>query len=440
MAQPHPHISLYDLLCEVHRRIDAAFPLPVWVVAEISELKVNYSGHCYMELVEKGEGERLPRAKCSAVVWRSQWGAISSYFASATGRELAAGMKVLLRASVIFHEAYGLSLQISDIDPAYTLGEMEHQRQATIAMLREEGVFDMNRTLDMPAVPQRVAVISSRNAAGYQDFMNELAASPYRFEVTLFDAYMQGGAAEGSIVGALEAVAGRMERYDVVALIRGGGATSDLAAFDSYRLCSHLAQFPLPVITGVGHDKDQSVADMVAAVALKTPTAVARWLVDSLDAFDASLTASREQVEDLVGELLDDEKEMFSGIALNLQILVTTFARRVEARLGSLDASLPRYAEMVVAKLRVGLDAQAAAARQAAAAACEAASRRLDSAQSVAAAHDPARILALGFALVRDRKGKVVKTAAGLAPGDRINVSLSKGGLQAVVEQTYGKK
>jgi len=439
MAQPRAHISLHDLLAEVHRRLDAAFPLPVWVVAEVSEMKVNYSGHCYMELVEKGEGERLPRAKCGAVAWRSQWGALASYFASATGRDLAPGMKVLLRASVIFHEVYGLSLQISDIDPAYTLGEMERQRQATIARLREEGVFDMNRTLDLPAVPQRVAVVSSRNAAGYQDFMNELAASPYRFEVTLFDAYMQGEAAEGSIVGALEQVAAADESHDVVALIRGGGATSDLAAFDSYRLCGHLAQFPLPIITGIGHDKDQSVADMVAAVALKTPTAVARWLVDSLTAFDASLTERRSLVETLVSELLAGEKEMFSGIALNLQILVTTFARRVEARLGVLDASLPRYVEMAVAKLHGALDGQAGSLSLVARAASEASRRRLDAAQAEVSAHDPARILALGFALVRDASGRTVKDPVGLDPGDMINVSLAKGGLQAVVEKTYGK-
>ena len=440
METPHQHISLHDLLADVHRRLDEAFPLPVWVVAEVSELKVNYSGHCYLELIEKSDGERLPRAKCSAVIWRNIWGAIGSYFLSSTGRELGPGMKVLLRASAIFHEVYGFSLQVSDIDPAYTVGEMERQRQATIAHLQQDGVFEMNHTLDLPEVPQRVAVISSRNAAGYQDFMNELSSSPYRFETTLFDAFMQGEAAEASIISALELVAQQAERYDIVVLIRGGGATSDLAAFDSYRLCSHLAQFPLPVVTGIGHDKDQSVADMVAAVALKTPTAVARWLVDSLAEFDASLQEIVEKLGVLVEEILDGEKEMLSAISLNLQILVTTFARRIEARLGLFSASLPRYAEMAAIKLSAHLDTLASGMASALSGTFSAAWRRIENAQAAVVGYDPQRILALGFALVRDGSGRVLKDPASLTAGDKIDVSLAKGGLQATVDQTYGKK
>jgi len=440
MTAEKGHISLYELMCEVHRRLDAAFPLPVWVAAEMSELKVNYSGHCYMELVEKGEGERMVRAKCSAVVWRSQWGAISSYFVSATGRELAAGMKVLLRATVIFHEAYGLSLQVSDIDPTYTLGEMERQRQATIARLKEDGVFDMNRMLDMPAVPQRVAVVSSRNAAGYQDFMNELAVSPYRFDVALFDSVMQGAAAEGSVVGALERVAMRAGAFDIVAVIRGGGATSDLAAFDSYRLCSHLAQFPLPVVTGIGHDKDRSVADMVSAVALKTPTAVARWLVDTFSDFGNTLDERLNDLKDLIQTIIADEKEMFLGIGLNIQILSTTFARRVESRIGALETSLPHYAAVALDAIEGGLDSLSGELRQTSTNAVAVAGRRLDDAGAAVAAHDPARILAMGFALVRNSTGQIIKTSAALKSGDIVNITLSKGSVKANIERSYGKK
>lgn len=186
------HISLSELQALIKRGIDNAHPLPYWVTAEISELKVNYSGHCYIELVEKGGANHVPKAKASAVIWRSGYPMIASYFQGATGQVLAAGLKVLVKVVVSYHELYGLSLQITDIDPTYTLGDMERQRQETIRRLRQDGVFDMNRELPLPAAIQRIAVISSRNAAGYQDFMKEISSSPYGFEITLFDAFMQG--------------------------------------------------------------------------------------------------------------------------------------------------------------------------------------------------------------------------------------------------------
>ncbi len=238
------HITLSELQSLIKRGIDDAHPLPYWVTAEISELKVNYSGHCYLELVEKGGANHVPKAKISAVIWRSTYGMIASYFGAATGGQtLCAGLKVLVKALVSYHELYGLSLQITDIDPSYTLGDMERQRRQTIEQLQRDGVFDMNRELPMPAVVQRLAVVSSRNAAGYQDFMKELSSGPYRFEVTLFDAFMQGAESEESIVRALETVADALDDFDAVVLIRGGGSQSDLGSFDSYRLCCHLAQF-----------------------------------------------------------------------------------------------------------------------------------------------------------------------------------------------------
>ena len=262
------HITLSELQSLIKRGIDDAHPLPYWVTAEISELKVNYSGHCYLELVEKGGANHVPKAKISAVIWRSTYGMIASYFGASTGGQtLCAGLKVLVKALVSYHELYGLSLQITDIDPSYTLGDMERQRRQTIEQLQRDGVFDMNRELPMPAVVQRLAVVSSRNAAGYQDFMKELSSGPYRFEVTLFDAFMQGAESEESIVRALETVADALDDFDAVVLIRGGGSQSDLGSFDSYRLCCHLAQFPLPVIAGIGHDKDRSVADLESPLA-----------------------------------------------------------------------------------------------------------------------------------------------------------------------------
>ena len=242
------HITLRELQRRVKSALEGQFALPLWVSAEISEIKVNYSGHCYLELVEKGGDNGVPTAQARAVVWRSNYPRIAGYFEAETGQRLAAGIKILAKA-----------LQITDIDPSYTLGDMERQRQQTIAQLQQEGVWDMNREAPMPAVVQRVAIVSSANAAGYQDFCKELARSPYRFELTLFDAFMQGEAAEESIIEALCNVAARPEKFDAVVLIRGGGSRSDLNCFNAYRLCAHVAQFPLPVVTGIGHDKDTSV-------------------------------------------------------------------------------------------------------------------------------------------------------------------------------------
>ena len=222
--QTHSHITLSQLQRLVKETLHERFALPVWVSAEISEIKVNYSGHCYLELVEKGGDNGVPLAQSRAVIWRTAYPRIAGYFEAETGQRLAAGIKILAKVAVNYHELYGFSLQITDIDPTYTLGDMERQRQMTIAQLQQEGVWDMNREAPMPVVVQRVAVVSSANAAGYQDFRKELAKSPYRFDVTLFDAFMQGAAAEESIVAALCAVAERMDEFDAVVLIRGGGS------------------------------------------------------------------------------------------------------------------------------------------------------------------------------------------------------------------------
>jgi exodeoxyribonuclease VII large subunit len=404
------HITLSQLQAEVARALGAALPLPVWVAAEIGELRVNRgSGHCYMELVEKGGANGVPRARVSAVVWRGQWGVLRSYFASATGSEPAAGMQVLLRATVTYHELYGLSLTVSDIDPLYTLGDMERRRQETVARLKDEGVWDMNRTLELPRVVQRVAVVSSAGAAGYQDFMNELGASGYRFSVTLFDAVMQGNGAEESIVDAL----GRVDTddFDVLVIIRGGGAQSDLAAFDSYRLASHVAQFPLPVATGIGHDKDRSIADMVAAVPLKTPTAVAAWLAAGLAEFEATLDGLEGATAQAAAAVLEREKRRLRDAVSALSTVGTA-----------------------IAHARVRLEVAGAALRERAAAALSRERARLDLLAAAAAARRPEAILALGFAIVR-RDGAAVTDASTLRPGDRLEIELAKGRTEAVVDR-----
>lgn len=426
------HFSLRELQLAVRERLTEAFPLPVWVAAEISEMKVNYSGHCYLELVEKGGANGVPAAKASAVIWRSHYGPLSSYFASKTGERLAVGMKVLVRVTISYHELYGLSFQIQDIDPTYTLGDWEQQRQQTIARLREEGVWDMNRELDVPRVPQRVAIVSSANAAGYQDFCKEIARSPYRVELTLFDAFMQGHGAEDSIIEALGRVAERADEFDVVAVIRGGGSQSDLACFNSYRLCAHVAQFPLPVVTGIGHDKDESVADMVAAQRLKTPTAVAAWINDQLSEFDGALDTAAQAVERCATEFLAAERQRLERNAAMIATQSVGATRRLELTLERYRSELRRAVEKLLSdernrgaradeNLRCATDYFVRSERD-----------RLGALAQAVAAHDPQRIMALGFAVV-SVDGHAVSDAQQIAIGTEVSVRLAKGKLKAKV-------
>lgn len=249
-----------------------------WVQGEVANMSVR-GGHCYLDLVEKTEDGAL-RAKARAVCWNHLYTMISAYFETETGIALQVGIQVLVEVEVTYHAVYGLSLNIVNIDPSYTLGNIARQRQQTIARLQQEGIFELQKELSLPSVIQHIAVISSDQAAGYEDFIHQLQSSPYRFETQLFPAYMQGESAVPSIIEALQAIYHSPDTFDAVVMIRGGGASVDLACFDDYNLCSHCAQFPLPIISGIGHTRDVSITDMVVHLALKTPTAVASFLVD----------------------------------------------------------------------------------------------------------------------------------------------------------------
>lgn len=248
-----------------------------WVQAEIASISVR-GGHCYLDLVEKSVSGIV--AKMRATIWANVYALLRPYFHEETGTDLQVGMQVLVEATVDFHAVYGLSLNITNIDPTYTIGDLAKQRQETIAKLLAEGVMDMNKSLALPTIVRRIAVISSESAAGYGDFRHQLEDGGYRFETTLFPAIMQGEHAPKSIIAALDTIANQEEEWDAVVIIRGGGATTDLTCFDDYNLCNHCARFPLPIITGIGHTKDVSVLDMVSFAPLKTPTAVAQYFVD----------------------------------------------------------------------------------------------------------------------------------------------------------------
>jgi exodeoxyribonuclease VII large subunit len=277
-------ISLTDLQLIIRDTLYLSFPDSYWVIAEISEINENSTGHCYLELIEKNPDETNVRARARAIIWSNRYRFIKACFEDSTGDYLRNGIKILVKIKIEYHELYGLSLIISDIDPAFTLGEMAMKRQLIIKKLEQEGVFSMNKELRFPIAPQRIAVISSKNAAGYTDFLNHLTNNSfgYVFYTALIDSSLQGPETERSIINALDKIALNANIFDLAVIIRGGGSQSDLSWFDNYNIAYHVTQFPLPVITGIGHDKDISVTDMVANRSLKTPTAVADFLIDSV--------------------------------------------------------------------------------------------------------------------------------------------------------------
>ncbi|HLN73905.1 MAG: exodeoxyribonuclease VII large subunit [Methylococcaceae bacterium] len=317
-------VSLSELQRQVKGRLEDLFSVPVWVKAEISEMTVNRSGHCYLDLVETQEGTDTVVARCRATIWSYTFRMLRPYFETTTGQAFTEGLKVLLQAKVEYHEVYGFSLNIRDIDPVYTLGDMARQRREILSRLQEAGVLEMNKELELPLVPQRIAIISSPTAAGLQDFVNQLHKNPYGFVfyTKLFPAVMQGMEAPHSITDSLEQIFLHEELFDAVVIIRGGGAQIDLACFDNYELAFNVAQFPLPVITGIGHDKDDTVIDMVAHTKMKTPTAVAEFLITGALQFSQQLGEIEKQFIDLITNQLEDHRNQLNDAADQLSILV----------------------------------------------------------------------------------------------------------------------
>ena len=401
-----PHITLVELQRRIKMTLSEQFALPVWVSAEVADLKVNYSGHCYLELIEKDHKSEngVPTAQVRAVIWRSSYSRIAAYFEAETGQRLAPGIRILAQVLISYHELYGLSLQITDIDSAYTLGEMEQQRQKTIARLQEEGVWEMNREVPLPLLVQRLAVVSSVQAAGYQDFCKELGRSGYRFDLTLFDAVMQGTAAEESILMALGRVAEQQEEFDAVVIVRGGGSTTDLNCFNAYRLSSHVAQFPLPVLTGIGHDKDQSVVDMVAHLPLKTPTAVAGWLIERMSSIEGWLEGAAQQLHDITTTRMREAELRLEQQLGDVRRLTMERTIQEKLRLEAAERLLPERIETLLRFEQ----------------------QRLERAEEVVESRSPQQILKLGFAILRGEE-RAIHTTEELKRHTRLKVELSDG-------------
>lgn len=302
-------LSLYDLNALVRRSLEQCLPDEYWVQAELSDVRTNSTGHCYLEFIQKDSRSNNLIAKARGTIWANVYRLLKPYFEESTGQAFVSGIKVLVQVTVSFHELYGYSLTVQDIDPTYTLGDMARRRREILKQLEEEGVLTLNKELEMPVLPQRIAVVSSPTAAGYGDFCHQLKNNSrgFFFHTELFPALMQGDRVEESVLSALDAILNRQEDFDAVVIIRGGGATSDLSGFDTYLLAAACAQFPLPIITGIGHERDDTVLDSVAHTRVKTPTAAAEYLINCMDLVADELEVLISQLHESVRSRLTEE-------------------------------------------------------------------------------------------------------------------------------------
>ena len=414
-------------------------PDEYWVEAELSECRES-KGHCYMELIQKDERSATPIAKASAKCWVSKWMLIRPYFERTTGQRLHAGMKVLLKVYPQFHEAYGFSWIITDIDPTYTLGDMARKRQEIIRQLKEEGVFDLQKELQLPLFCQNIAVISSETAAGYGDFCNQLTDNPYGFlfHTQLFPAIMQGDGVEQSVINALEEIfdvqSSQSDMFDCVVIIRGGGATSDMSGFDTLALAENVANFPIPIITGIGHERDESILDMVSYLRVKTPTAAAAFLIEHLKEV-------RDSIEDLQNRMIHCAQQKLSALNSNLSAIADVIPRlfsivktRQEARLDSLFSSLLSSIQQTILAQKSNLatfeqripmlivDRRLTAEYH-----------RLEMLEEKIKSLDPAILLRRGYSITLF-KGKAVRDPLALKKGDEIQTRIEKGIIKSIIK------
>ena len=404
------HITLFELNRLVREAIEDALPMEYWVEAELSECRES-RGHCYMELIQKDEQTATPIAKASAKCWANKWLTIRPYFERTTGQQLHAGMKVLLQVYPQFHEAYGFSWIVTDIDPTYTLGDMARKRQEIIQKLKAEGVFDLQKELQLPVFCQRIAVISSQTAAGYGDFCNQLADNPYgfKFETQLFPAIMQGEGVEQSIISALEQI--YEMPFDCVVIIRGGGATSDMSGFDTLALAENVANFPIPIITGIGHERDESILDMISHTRVKTPTAAAALLIDHLKGVLETIEGAQSMITHYVQQKLSIANSQLSIKSEAIPRLFSIVKTRQEAKIDALYTRLPMLIERRLTSER----------------------HRLQLMDEKLKALDPTLLLARGYSITM-HNGRAVKDASQLPPGAEIETRLAKGTIHSVIK------
>ena len=406
-----------------------------WVIGETSDMRLNRSGHCYLELIEKdAQGTTIARA--GAAIWASKYNKIYYDFQRATGQVLATGMKVLVNVTATYHRLYGIKLIINDINPEYTLGDMARQRQEIINRLTAEGIIDLNKQLPWPIVPQRVAIVSAAGAAGYGDFMNQLAGNPYglQFYTCLFNAVMQGAQTVPTVMSALDRINRHIGLFDCVVIIRGGGSTSDLNSFDNYDLASYVANFPIPVIVGIGHERDVTVLDHVAALRVKTPTAAAEWLIQRGTTALAHLDELQEAV---VGAVRDTVGQAREQLAFYTSMIPATARRIIDTNRVKLDnftASIPFAASSLIANQHVRLERAVERMGNAITTAMQRERQRLQALDDKAALLSPVNTLRRGYSLVMVGE-KCVTAASHIHPGDQVTIQFATGTASATINQ-----
>lgn len=429
-------LSLFELNSLVREAIEEYVTDEYWVEAELASAHES-GGHCYMELIQKEDGSNTPIARASARCWRSTWALLKPHFERETGQTLRGGLKVLLQVYPQFHENFGFSWIVTDIDPTYTLGDMARRRQEIIRRLKEEGVFDLNKELELPLFAQRIAVISSDSAAGYGDFCKQLSENKqgFKFAVELFSAVMQGEQVEQTVIAALNEINERREDFDCVVIIRGGGSTSDLSGFDTLALAENVANFPLPVITGIGHDRDESVLDMVSHTRVKTPTAAAAFLIEHLQDVYSLIVEAEENVIRCVTDRLQKERLRIDRLIELLPKQLAAFLTAQHARLGRLIELLPRQTAACLTGQRGNLDLLAATMRGVLERRMLQENHRMELLEHRVDAVNPEKLLQRGYSITRSN-GRVVRSPEQLKAGDEIETTMEKGTIKSVVTKS----
>lgn len=429
--------SLSELNARIRGVLASGFKEACWVRAEMSDVRVNSaSGHCYLEFVEKSPATGQLVAKTRGSIWAKTFRMLKPYFEMETGQAFASGLKVLVKVAVEFHELYGLSLTVLDIDPAYTLGDMVRRRMEIIRQLQEEGVFTLNKELPFPELPRRIAIITSPTAAGYEDFLNQLTHNKrgFPFYTRLFPALMQGDKTEESVIAALDRIYQHRDFFDVVVIIRGGGSTSDLNSFDSYPLAANCAQFPLPIVTGIGHERDDTVVDLVAHTRMKTPTAVAEFLIGKLDAAAEELEGLRQEVCLLATDILLRQKNYLQLVGARFPSIAISRIERNRSALQSMAGRLPSITASLLSRQGSALDTLGLRLRNGVTNKLTEGIRFVQLTEQFVKMASPDYILRKGYSLAL-KDGVIVKSAADLRPGDELVTRFADGEVKSVINK-----
>ena len=434
--QKNNRLSLLELNALVRRTLELEMSDEYWVEAEISEAR-EVRGHCYMELIQKDENSNTPVAKASAKCWATTWQRVKPHFMRVTGQTLHAGMKVLLQVYAQFHENYGFSWIVTDVDPTYTMGDMARKRMEIIRQLKTEGVFDLQKGLRIPMFCQRIAVVSSANAAGYGDFVNQLENNEYglRFHTQLFPAIMQGEGIEASVIQALEKIYDESAKtpFDCVVIIRGGGGTADLSGFDTLALAENVANFPIPIITGIGHDRDESVLDMVSHTRVKTPTAAAAFLINNLKIVLESLEDAENRIFSKIKARMDMESIKLLHYSQQIPSLFSLVKTRQEARLDRAQQNMQMAVTRRLQNEHHLLELRAQNIQPILYRKISEEKHRLDLFAEKLEGLNPERLLQRGYSITL-HEGKVVKDAATLKPSDEMETRVRNGVIRSIVK------